>query len=159
VTHPPQPPHPRRRLPLPHPQPITTLPLPPNSRPRLHPHRLPVLVPVPVQALPLRRHLAQSLVHLPLRLNNLPPCLARLKLLLVPATIIPLPAVSPSQAGPLSLDRNSPSTTCTRPSSVLALLLQLSTPSWSLNVRTLTYIPNTTIPLPLYRFILLFTCL
>jgi len=145
VLHPPQPPHPRRPL---RPQPIMCLPPPPSSRP-LPPHRLRVRV--PAQALPLlRRHLVQSLVQFPLRPPDLPLRLARLKLLLVPATIIPLPVVSLSQAGPLALARTSPSTQCTRPSSVLVLLSKLLIPSWSLNVPILTYIPNTTIRLSLY---------
>ena len=140
---PPQPPHPRRR---PHPQPIVTLPHLPAAP--IPPH---LRVRVPAQALPLlRRHLAQSLVQLPLRPTNLPLRLARLKLLLVPVTITPLPVVSPSQVGPLALGRTSPSTQCTRVSSVLVLLSWLLIPSWSLNVPILTYIPNTTIPLSLY---------
>lgn len=140
VPHPkPKRPHPRRP---PLPQPIMSLPAPPSRAP-IPPHRL--RVPVPAQALPLlRRHLAQSLVQLPLRPTNLPLRLVRLKLLLVPTTITPLPVVSPSQAGPLALGRTSPSTPCTRPLSVLVLLSELLIPSWSLNVPTLTYIPNTT---------------
>lgn len=139
-------PHHPRRPPLPHL--IMNLPPPPTRRPLL-PHHL--RVPVPALPLPLlRRHLVQSLVQLPLRATNLPLRLTRLKLLLVPTTIMPLPVVLPSRAEPLTLGRTSPSTLCTRPSLVLALLSWLLIPSWSLNVPILTYIPNSTIALSLY---------
>lgn len=145
----PQPPHPRRRRRRPPP-----IILPPLPSSRLPPHRLRVRV--PAQPL-LRRHLAQSLVQLP-RATNHPLCLTRVKLLLLSTTIIPLPVVSPSQAGPLAQGRTLPSTRCIRPSLVLVVFAWLFIPSWSLNVSILTYIPNTTIPLSLY-FILLVTCL
>jgi hypothetical protein len=126
-----KPPHPRRP-----PRPQLSIPLPPPpSRAPIPPHPLRVRVRVPAQALPLlRRHLALSLVQLPRRPTNLPLRLARLKLLLVPTTITPLPVVSPSQAGPLALGRTSPSTQYTRASSVLVPLSWLLILSWSLNL-------------------------